>query len=620
MELEVTRDLIPLRAVNSGRKWGIVDYEMPFGWRGRLVTLRASVGAGGAPGGVALSLPFGRGSGGTRGYGLMETLTAWLANGFLYGAVFITLARCVARRDCVRPCWVPLVACAGMALIGYGVFWAYFASPALGRVLSVAIFVATFGINLLAREPFDGRDREWLRIGLAAVLIGMFYIGVLHLFHAQRDFYDLASNRFVAGMPGDDRLPFDFADLIYHGQRPRELGAGWLSSDRPPLQEGWQLIGWPVTAGMGFSDQTASATASVWFQLSWVFALYGLLRSVGIASGRALFWVMAASLNGFFLFHTLFTWPKLSAGAFVCGTFGVWVLGGSPSRLRGAVVGAVLAGLACLSHGGAAFSLIPFIPWVAWRCFRKETALWALAALVFALVVAPWMAYQRYYAPPGDRLLKMHLAGRDQVDNRSVGRDIAEAYGSLSWKEIVERKSANLAFQLEGNWSDAASFSATSADQRRTDEFIHAFRELGWWNIAVPLLAVSLARASSRRRLAGASRQQWALGAWTVATVVIWCALMFTRTEVSQGSFAVMISLFALYAFWIEAAGTWYLPCLAALQACSLASTWIPGNAVVGGRLSPAALALVIASVGAATALIRAGRRFPGETADAGAG
>ena len=600
LELQIIRIRIPIAITSSGPGWKTVDQDLPFGWRGRLITLNAACGT---TGGLAVSQPFGRASGGTRQYGLMETVTAWLANGLLYGAVFVTLARWLARSELVAPCWIALAACGAIALLGYAAFWAYFASPSLGRIFSCAIFVAVALANL-ACVRFGERDREWIRIACAAALIGVLYLGVLHLFRVQSDFYELASNRFAAGLPGDNRLPFDFSDALYHGQRPKELGASWLTSDRPPLQEGWQLIGWPMTAGLGFSDQAASATASVWFQLLWVFALYGLLRSLGMAAVRAVPWTMAASLNGFFLLHTLYTWPKLCAGAFVCAAYGMWLMDGGASQARGRVLGGLFAALACLCHGGAAFSLIPLLPWIVWRCFRGEFAQWVLAGAVFGLTVAPWIAYQRIYAPPGNRLLKWHLAGDYGLDDKPVGKAIADAYGGLSWGQIVSKKAANLEFQVEGDWAAAISGSAAGVDSRRSDEYFHMLRALGWWVLAAPVFLLSLSGATFRRRLAEASRRPWTLGAWAAASVLVWCLLLLTQAEIAHSSFAVMVALFALCAAGFERAWGGCLVCVAALQAYTFATTWVPGNSVVQGPVSPASAALIALAAVAAVAML----------------
>ena len=110
---------------------------------------------------------------GTRGYGLLETLSAWVANGLLYGAVFATFCRSLARRELVAPCWVPLAACGAVAILGYAAFWSYFASPALGKALSAAIFISTLLANTACPGRLEDRDREWIRVAPVSAAIGL---------------------------------------------------------------------------------------------------------------------------------------------------------------------------------------------------------------------------------------------------------------------------------------------------------------------------------------------------------------------------------------------------------------------------------------------------------------
>ena len=62
-----------------------------------------------------------------------------------------------------------------------------------------------------------------------------------------------------------------------------------------------------------------------------------------------------------------------------------------------------------------------------------------LAGGLLALVLyAPWLAYQRLYDPPGDRLLKWHLAGVTEVEVTMT----AETRGEL--REDFRRQVATL--------------------------------------------------------------------------------------------------------------------------------------------------------------------------------
>ena len=98
---------------------------------------------------------------------------------------------------------------------------------------------------------------------------------------------------------------------------------------------------------LDFDERTANGTAAVWLQSIWVFAAYGLLRTLALAPGRAVAWTALLAFTGFFTLNTSFTWPKLSAAAFACGAFSLWVLPEhAPLSRRNHVLGAVLAALA----------------------------------------------------------------------------------------------------------------------------------------------------------------------------------------------------------------------------------------------------------------------------------
>ena len=613
LELEVTKDRIPVVAVSDGKGWKMVDVELPLGWRGWRITLNASSTSANKGGDIGISQPFGWGTGGLQEFGLVDSFIAWLANGLLYGAIFVLVAHWLAQRNLVEPFWVPLASAGALGLAAYVVFWGYFASPTAGKATSIGLMCAALGFGIMRNSPINGKDREWVFVTVLAVIIGAFYLAVLELFPAERDFYQLASNRFLVGLPGDNRLPFDFANDLYHGIRPKELGAGWLSSDRPPLQEGWQLIAWPITQALGFSSNNSSATSAVWFQLLWVLSLYGLLRSSGLGPVRAVSWTAVASLNGFFLLNTLFTWPKLCAGAYACGAYGMWLMAPQPTTTARKTVGGVFAALALLCHGGVAFSLIPLVFWAGWRLCRGEVRPWAAVALVILLALAPWIAYQRYFAPPGDRLLKWHLAGQHEVGTEPLLQTISNSYRRLSWGQIAAAKEANLAFQFGGDWSRSIGASSGGVSDRRADEFYHVGRAIGIWSLSFFLLAVTGLRASGRRRLATVPCL-WGLLFWIAASMTLWCLLLYDGAMVHQGSYALMIAIFAFCALGMDAAGRYWLGLIAAVQSYGFFTTWWQGNALITGRESVSAVALALLACAAFGLWLRwAGSRFAEE-------
>ncbi len=600
-ELAATGERAPILLPAIGERWHIVDFDFPSAWVGQPVRLIAIDEAKTLGGWLALSEPL-RGGRGEGAAGLFESLAAWSVNGLIFGVLYFGAARALARRAWVPAAWLPLVALAMVANAGALVFWAYFAHPLAGKILSVVLLAGGAILALRKNSPVDPVAPEVAAVARLLVCIGLFYVALLHLFPSSLDFYSLAANRFREGLPGDNTLPSNVAFELFHGRTLRWPGADWLSSDRPPLQSGWQLLPWLLTARLGLDEGPAGGTAAIWLQLAWVPAAYALLRRFGLPRRRACAWVAVLSLGGFFAQHTVFTWPKLSAGAFACGMFALWVLPTPGPPRRGAVVlGANLAGLAWLSHGGVAFSLLALAPWFLWRLFSGEARAWAPAALVFALFAAPWLAYQKFYDPPGDRLLKWHLAGQIPKDTRTVWTALRESYRALGPAEILAHKTANLRLQIDGDWRAPGDFSATGAARRRNDEFFLLRPALTWWVLGLVALPFAWARARTHPRLRVRFRSHLAFALWVVATLLVWCLLMFGggQTVIHQGSFAVVIALFALLSAWLERVTRWALVVVAVLQAASFASTWAPANSVIHGSPVPLALGLVLVCVAA---------------------
>ncbi len=527
-------------------------------------------------------------------YTVLRSLGLWLLNGVLLGCLYCLAAHWLARQPWMPSAWVALGAGGAVAVLGYLSFWVWFAHPIAGLAFSIGALASAIRLLVRKRLRFDARDREWISVSVAMVFIGLFHLGILHLFGSRLGFFDLAHQRFIENMGGDNVLPYGLNYLIGKGNCPAVLAEGWLTSDRPPLQTGWQTLTWPLASVLHLSDKYVAGLAGVWFQLLWVAAAHGLLRWLGLGTNRALAWCAVLSLNGFFLLNTVFTWPKLGGGAFACGAFALWAMPPSPHRRVRMLAGAVLAALAWLSHGGVVFSLLPLAPWVAWRALRGEMRLWLAAGAVFAAFALPWAAFQKFHAPPANRLLKWHLGGQIEIDPRGTWETIRDAYAAKSWDEIVAIKMLNLKLQFDGHWHQLTDLSAGRAQERRTQEFCYAGIALTWWKIAPAFLLLALATPAGRRQIAECHRRCSALAAWIGATLIVWCLLIFLpgATYIHHGSYAMMIGLFVILSFVIDAAGSWAIIVLAALQTIGFLTTWAVASPAVSGPLSPPALLL----------------------------
>lgn len=604
------------QAVKSGpigERWRVIESILPATWEGRPVRLVGADRARGLGGWFAVSEPV-RGGRGDGNHALLETLAAWSLNGLLLGSLHLAALRLLTLRPWLAPAWVPLGAAALVAAAGYLTFWLYFLHPFAGAIASWTWIAGSVLVGL-RRTPPGPATASWLETATVAKLmlvVGAFHLGVLHLFPSPHDFYTLAANRFREAMPSDNMLPHSIGERLFAGEAPKNAVDEWRSSDRPPLQTGWQLLTWPAGKAFGLDRNAMSGTAAVWFQLLWVAGMYGLLRTFGLGRARAAGWIAACALAGFFVQNTTFTWPKLSAGAFASGTFALLLLlpaDAMTARARGFWAG-LFAVLGWLSHGGVAFSYLPLLPWVAWRALRGEWRPWLPGAGVCVACMLPWIAYQKLYDPPGNMLLKLHLAGQAKPDERGLGQTLRENYARLGAAGAWTNKLSNFQMQVYGHHRFLFDTSAATKVDRRNQEFFHAGRGLTWW----PFLALLAVVVAGRRALApGGDLARYAL--WLALTVVVWCLLLFGHNQavIHHGSYALMMGWFVLFSVVLDRAGRGWLALLAVLQTVTFATTWAVSNPVVHGP--PTGLFFVLATGGGLAWYILRGVLAPPPTA-----
>jgi hypothetical protein len=340
------------------------------------------------------------------------------------------------------------------------------------------------------------------------------------------------------------------------GHVPRPLISDWLSSDRPPLQTGIVLLEYPFAIK---PRTTAYLVISVLLQSFWAPALWCFVESFAIPR-HINSWLIAATLfTGFVLVNTLFVWPKLLAAAYTIG--GLTLILATrflplfrEQKIIACLAGALLA-FGFLAHGGTAFAVLGLFPvLIALQRLRPKSLLWM--ALGFFALYTPWILYQKLYEPPGNRLLKMHLAGVQQRDTRSFGTALTEAYRSQTWQQIVQVRRSNfkLAFDRESEWY----LSGSHFLRQSAYDLVHgsntavvpasAIRSLQFFSFFPALGILSLGPYF----LLGGLRKEWRNPLWRAGiliwfyvgcTLVIWSSLMFNRNAatIHQGSYVCVL-------------------------------------------------------------------------------
>jgi hypothetical protein len=466
---------------------------------------------------------------------------------------------------------------AGAGAAAMAGFWAWFASPLVGRVTDVVLLAAS-----VAAIGVFGRRGDLRRLDLSAPLalalaVGLIFTGLAFL---QGGIASNAPNfihlRFWDA--ADNVIPMQFASrMAAHLPLSGYLVGNWLSSDRPPLQTGFVLLQWPLW-GSG-QREVAYQLLGTGLQVSWLPALWTLLRVRGLEAWRVAVVVLATAATGAVFFNTVYVWPKMLAGALALAAFAILVSRDDDDRWAGAGVLAVaLATLSMLAHGGTAFALIALIPFV--YLLRRRITVRSVVACGAAAVILylPWMMYQRFVDPPGDRLVKWQLAGVIPIDPRGVLQTIVQQYHSLSIHQLLVNKWDNVLTlaAIPSLWHRQTSDPAWASGMEGLSRLAQLYDVLP---AAGPLLlgVFALLFPSGRRILA----EVRPLAVFTGLTLVVWVVMLWGGTRVPailhQGPYAVVLLISGLCALAVTAL-PW--PLAIAVGAASVAwfvVSWVPG-------------------------------------------
>ena len=527
-----------------------------------------------------------------------------------YAVLFVLLlapgyavARAIVRRYGFDRAATLVIAYAVVAVAGYAVLWCYFLKPEFGRFVSAIWFVAAFASVVALWRVRIPRD-EAVPLALT-FLAGLFYLAVLYLPGTAIT----AAQRFFVVRPQDNIIPQLFAEHLYWGASLRGFLGDWLSSDRPPLQSAMLLLVRPVLAYVPIGLNAAYEIGGIVAQLAWLPAIWLLCFRAGFSPRRRAFALAFTIFSGFFLYNTVYTWPKLLAAGMSIAALMFAVTGSRENRDASLVLAGVYAALALLAHGGAVFFLAPALALaLVYRRMPFTRALaWSAAAAMVLLL--PWSAYQRFYDPPGDRLLKMHLAGINDVDQRPAAVAIAQAYAHAPLDEIVRNKIGNVQAVL----GTAPLLGSATAGEPHTSMNLPRVIEREEVPFALGALLLGLPALQWWRYLrGGVSAEGRNVGAllWiALASTVFWCLALWGpgTTVITHSAYAVEAILFVALAAAVADLPLPFALTVFGLAVTDLVVTWIAGSLGDAWRVSPALdpvmIVLALASA-AATGLL----------------
>ncbi|MFC6842204.1 hypothetical protein [Xanthomonas theicola] len=524
---------VPRDIAQDGYRLRIDDQSRnPFGWAG----------LGDSRGGPAIALTS----------GLLPMLVAMLLGNCWLIAVSLCLPAGQPARD--RLLQGVLAGGCGWFLI----FLNYVLSTKLGRGMGLLLLILPFPLALMIGR----RRRTWLsevadlQYALLPVLMLVclvLWIG-LFPFHWNGQPNGDPALRW-RGLTIDAWLPMLFGDMLAHGRLDIPMIGDWLSSDRPPLQVGLYLMLYPLlpkTHALVYQGISSWAQALVLLPVASLLSRFMDKRAQAIA-------LFVLSISALMLFNTLFVWPKLLAGAFsLIYYIALFPADGLPRRWWQA---GVAAAMALLAHGGALFFIVGVaLLHLCWYQ-RQSLAMLLRTGPVAAALYLPWIAYQRFIDPPGDRLIKWHFAGKIAVSDESATHAIVSAYSQLTPELWLSTRLQNFAVIVQGAlsvpydaWKVIAQQDPLFLSRFIDDDFVYLFHSMWFASpiLLLPCMVVMYWRGRHRSDPAFKHLLQALMS--VVATTLVWVTLIFEggATTIHIGAYAsvLLLQLAVLAAAW----------------------------------------------------------------------
>lgn len=424
----------------------------------------------------------------------------------------------------------------------YLCFHAYVIGPTLGKTTAIALllapFLGTFFLMVRAKHQARILKKELLRQSLALFLtLFILWIG-LYPFTWDGTQWDVPMNRWRQ-MPPDNFIPLLFADMLKAGSIITPMLGDWLSSDRPPLQTGLFLMLAPIKAGA--NGTLAYQATSTWAQCLILIPISCLLLHPSLKKARTAI-TLCIAFSALVILNGLFVWPKLLAATYSLIYF-IHLFHRDGKGYSWVICG-LAAALAMLSHGGSIFALIGMtLFYMISKNF--QTGKFFKTAATSLAIYFPWIIYQKLIDPPGDRLLKYHLAGVIPVTPKSLLETLKDSYGNLNLATWVESKTANLHLHLKGSvefFSDVTDllFRAETGKLEKIIENSFFFPSYSlWFASIIPSLAIVIFLNISGARQRRLPPYSLPIFATIILTALVYSLLMFSpgTTIIHQGSY-----------------------------------------------------------------------------------
>ncbi|MCG8528177.1 MAG: hypothetical protein MI748_17485 [Opitutales bacterium] len=329
-------------------------------------------------------------------------------------------------------------------IFGHLAVYLYLFAAELGKLFSLLLITASTLALLKLRSRLMSLLKDSTQIlPLVIILVTATFIWSAGMItHSTESSFELSKYRFNGPATTDSYIPFMFAERLYFEEPLRPFDNDWLTSDRPPLQTGLLLLQMPFLV----NPLAQYHVLGVMLQCFVFAGIFQFTQQLFGDRRLSILVVFLSLLCGLTVQNAFYVWPKLLSAGFVFLAYALVFLRNEEtgSRFTRWILLGFSVALALLSHGGSIFGLValPFCMLFRRKCRKINHMLLATAS--FTVCYAPWILYQKLVDPPGDRLLKWHLAGTPDVDDRSGLRTILDAYSELTLQDWWHAKIENV--------------------------------------------------------------------------------------------------------------------------------------------------------------------------------
>lgn len=501
-------------------------------------------------------------------------ISAYLSIGLLASAK-------IAKRHFIPRQFIVTGAFGFVAILYYVLFFVTLVNPTLGKATNMLFCIVGWGIALYSlahcRRLFKQKNiAVYIALPLVIMTILMsYYVVVLSscrmtILNSKQ--HDNSTYCHIHKLPGDNELPYDYAKNVIQKQAD-VLISDWKLADRPPIQIGAGMSIFNLEGNANYSNNYQGyQLVSIFLQLSWVTAVFGLVVTFGIKLRQVILAIGTMSFLGFIFINSIFVWPKFFAAGLV--VMGCVLLFSRSSKYYSRYVFSALVAIALgmLIHDGVLFTLLG-VGAVLCYLFVKDrlhktkkgsvSVPWRpllIGGLVAALLLVPWSVYKARNTA-SDRLIKWHLAGVIIPDDRSAPQTIIDAYTTTPLRTLYQNRVENIRavaypMETEAFSSGLKTFTLSGIGIKQSLKHLSLwYQQNDFYTtlFAFGVLNVGWVMVLLKKNRSKITATEKSLLAASAITLVFWILVMFLprSTVLHQGSYATVLITCSLLAAWI---------------------------------------------------------------------